>query len=76
MSAAQGGREDSRVREDQLEVSIDDRGDVTITLDRTHTLLAAVRDALAQVGVEDFHMPATPNRVWAALQAAAKRDAA
>ena len=45
MSAAQGGREDSRVRESQLEVSIDDRGDVTITLDRTHTLLAAVRDA-------------------------------
>ncbi len=45
MSAAQGGREDSRVRESQLDVSIDDRGDVTITLDRTHTMLAAVRDA-------------------------------
>ena len=45
MSAAQGGREDSRVKESQLDVSIDDQGDVTITLDRTHTMLTAIRDA-------------------------------
>lgn len=32
--------------------------------------MAAVRDGLAQAGVEDFHMPATPNRVWSALQGA------
>jgi hypothetical protein len=46
MSAARGGREDSRVRDSQIDVEIDvDQGDVTITLDRTHTMLAAVRDA-------------------------------
>jgi hypothetical protein len=45
MSGAQGGREDSRLKESQIDVSIDDQGDVTITLDRTHTMLAAVRDA-------------------------------
>jgi len=46
MSAAQGGRENSPVRESQIDVSIDaDQGDVTITLDRTHSMLAAVRDA-------------------------------
>jgi carbon-monoxide dehydrogenase large subunit len=38
--------------------------------------MAAVRDALVQAGVEDFHMPATPGRVWAALQAAGRKDAA
>lgn len=32
--------------------------------------MAAVRDALAQAGVKDFHMPATPGRIWEALQAA------
>lgn len=31
---------------------------------------SAVSDALAQAGVSDFDLPATPNRVWAALQAA------
>ena len=31
--------------EDGLDVSIDDQGDVTITLDRTHTMLTVVRDA-------------------------------
>ena len=45
MSAAPSGREDSRVREDGVDVEIDDQGDVTITLDRTHTMLAVIRDA-------------------------------
>lgn len=45
MSAARSGREDLRVGEDGLDVSIDDQGDVTITLDRTHTMLTVVRDA-------------------------------
>jgi carbon-monoxide dehydrogenase large subunit len=31
----------------------------------------AVLDALSQVGVRDFDMPATPDRVWAAINAAA-----
>ena len=33
-------------------------------------LINAVLDALAAVGVEDFHMPATPERVWRAIRAA------
>lgn len=45
MSAGQRGRENTRVRESQIDVSIDDQGDVTITLDKTHSMLAAVRDA-------------------------------
>ncbi|HKZ29936.1 MAG TPA: hypothetical protein VJ482_09885 [Acidimicrobiia bacterium] len=46
MSATGGDRQASRVKESQVEVVIDaDKGDVTITLDRTHSLLAAVRDA-------------------------------
>jgi carbon-monoxide dehydrogenase large subunit len=32
--------------------------------------MSAVMDALAQVGVTEFSMPATPGRVWAAIQAA------
>jgi len=45
MSSAQGGGEDSRVGED-TEVVIDaERGDITLFLDRTHTLLAGVRAA-------------------------------
>jgi carbon-monoxide dehydrogenase large subunit len=32
----------------------------------------ALRDALAQAGVRSFDMPATPSRVWAALQEAAQ----
>ena len=35
----------------------------------------AVRDALRQAGVHDFQMPATPARIWAALQAGLKRAA-
>lgn len=45
MSAGQRGRENTRLRESQIDVSIDDQGDVTITLDKTHSMLAAVRDA-------------------------------
>ena len=30
--------------------------------------MSAVMDALAQAGVESFVMPATPERVWRALQ--------
>ena len=32
--------------------------------------MSAVMDAMAQVGVTEFSMPATPGRVWAAIQAA------
>ena len=32
--------------------------------------MSAVMDALAQVGVTEFTMPATPGRVWAAIRAA------
>ena len=35
----------------------------------------AVLDALAAVGVEDFEMPATPERVWRAIRAASERAA-
>jgi hypothetical protein len=45
MSAAPSGRDESRVREDGVDVEIDDQGDVTITLDRTHTMLTVIRDA-------------------------------
>lgn len=38
------------------------------------TLMNAINDALAQVGVEYFDMPATPARVWAAIQAARSGD--
>jgi aerobic carbon-monoxide dehydrogenase large subunit len=33
-------------------------------------VINAVLDALHDLGVQDFDMPATPNRVWAAIQAA------
>jgi carbon-monoxide dehydrogenase large subunit len=36
------------------------------------TLMNAILDALAQAGVTHFDMPATPARVWTALQAAKK----
>ena len=45
MSAARSDREDLLVEEDGIDVSIDDQGDVTITLDRTHTMLTVIRDA-------------------------------
>ena len=45
MSAPPSGWENLRVGEDGPDVSIDDQGDVTITLDRTHTMLTVVRDA-------------------------------
>lgn len=37
--------------------------------------MAAVRNALAQAGVTDFHMPATPGRIWEALNGS-QRNAA
>jgi aerobic carbon-monoxide dehydrogenase large subunit len=33
-------------------------------------LINAVMDALAETGIEHLDMPATPQRVWAAIQAA------
>jgi carbon-monoxide dehydrogenase large subunit len=33
-------------------------------------VINAVLDALAPLGVKDFDMPATPHRVWEAIQAA------
>ncbi len=35
-------------------------------------VINAVLDALAPVGVKDFDMPASPHRVWSAIQAASK----
>jgi aerobic carbon-monoxide dehydrogenase large subunit len=32
----------------------------------------AINDALAPLGIRHFDMPATPNRVWAAIQAAGR----
>jgi carbon-monoxide dehydrogenase large subunit len=34
-------------------------------------VINAVLDALAPLGVKDFDMPASPSRVWEAMQAAA-----
>jgi carbon-monoxide dehydrogenase large subunit len=34
------------------------------------SVINAVLDALAPLGVKDFDMPATPHRVWEAIQAA------
>ena len=42
----------------------------THTLERFLTAINAILDALAEVGVEDLALPATPARVWAALEAA------
>ncbi|HEY1430205.1 MAG TPA: xanthine dehydrogenase family protein molybdopterin-binding subunit [Stellaceae bacterium] len=39
-------------------------------------LVNAVVDALAELGIEHLDMPLTPERVWAAIQAAAERKAA
>jgi carbon-monoxide dehydrogenase large subunit len=33
-------------------------------------VINAVLDALAPLGVKDFDMPATPHRVWEAIQSA------
>ncbi|HZE59822.1 MAG TPA: xanthine dehydrogenase family protein molybdopterin-binding subunit [Burkholderiales bacterium] len=38
-------------------------------------LMNAVVDALSEVGIERFEMPATPRRLWEALQAAHRRAA-
>ena len=39
-------------------------------------LVNAVVDALAELGIEHLDMPLTPERVWAAIRAAAGRKAA
>jgi len=39
-------------------------------------VINAILDALAPLGVEDISMPATPNRVWQAIQASSVRQAA
>lgn len=46
MKASRRGREDSRATRSDPEVVIDaDSGDVSVTLDRTHSLLGVIRDA-------------------------------
>jgi len=46
MNASRGDREDSRATQSDPEVVIDaDTGGVSITLDRTHSLLSVIRDA-------------------------------
>jgi len=46
MTAAGDGGQDTRIASTEVDIVIDaDEGDVTVTLDRTHTMLAAVRDA-------------------------------
>ncbi|MGZ5852984.1 MAG: xanthine dehydrogenase family protein molybdopterin-binding subunit [Xanthobacteraceae bacterium] len=40
------------------------------------TIMNAVVDALSVYGIEDLEMPATPARVWEAIQAAKKKSAA
>jgi aerobic carbon-monoxide dehydrogenase large subunit len=44
------------------------------TIGSTPAVLNAVVDALRGFGIEHFDMPATPFRVWKALQAARTRD--
>jgi carbon-monoxide dehydrogenase large subunit len=39
-----------------------------------HTIMNAVLDALAPFGIEHLDMPATPQRVWAALRGAGERE--
>jgi carbon-monoxide dehydrogenase large subunit len=38
------------------------------------TIINAILDALAPLGIETFDMPATPERVWRAIQAARSRS--
>jgi aerobic carbon-monoxide dehydrogenase large subunit len=42
------------------------------TVASTPTVMNAILDALAPVGVTDLPMPATPERVWRALRARAQ----
>jgi carbon-monoxide dehydrogenase large subunit len=39
-------------------------------------VMAAIMNALAPLGVEEFDMPATPHRVWQAIRAAKGKRAA
>ena len=40
------------------------------------TIMSAIIDALKPLGITDIDMPATPERVWSAIQAASHRNAA
>ena len=40
------------------------------------TIMNAVVDALSVYGIDDFEMPATPARVWSAIQAAKRKSSA
>jgi carbon-monoxide dehydrogenase large subunit len=37
-------------------------------------VMNAINDALAPAGVRNFHMPATPQRIWDAMRGAASRQ--
>jgi carbon-monoxide dehydrogenase large subunit len=39
------------------------------------TVMAAVLDALAPLGIDDLDMPATPERVWRAIRTARAKEA-
>jgi len=39
-------------------------------------VINAIIDALSPLGVTDISMPATPNKVWQAIQASSVRQAA
>ncbi len=40
------------------------------------TVINAVLDALSEYGVEEMDMPATPEKIWRAIQSAAPAEAA
>ena len=42
------------------------------TIGALPSVMNAVNDALAQVGAPEIEMPATPEKVWRAIQAAAR----
>ena len=46
------------------------------TIAATPTVINAIVDALSHLGVRDITMPATPERVWSAIQEARRRQAA
>jgi aerobic carbon-monoxide dehydrogenase large subunit len=46
------------------------------TVGATPVVINAILDALRPLGVADIQMPATPNRIWAAIQAAKGKKAA
>ncbi len=46
------------------------------TVGATPVVINAIMDALRPLGVADIQMPATPNRIWTAIQAAKGKKAA